>query len=161
MITIIVATSNNNVIGKDNDMLWRLSEDFKRFKRLTSGHCIIMGRKTFESLPGVLPNRLHVVITRNKEYKVPEGVVVKHSLDAAMEFCLNDANTFIIGGGEIYKQAMEFANFLELTRVDVNIEGDTYFPEINPSDWDKVYSQSVQKDEKNQHDFTFETYKRI
>ena len=106
-LTLIVAVSENDVIGKDNDLIWRLKNDLKRFKALTSGHCIIMGRKTFESFPKPLPNRTHIVITRQKDYKVPEGVIVVNSLEAAIEQTKNDSNPFVIGGGEIYKQALD------------------------------------------------------
>ena len=120
MITLIVAASDNNVIGKDNDLLWHLPNDFKRFKRLTSGHCIIMGRKTFESLPGILPKRTHVIITRQPNYKV-EGCVVVSSLEAAIKEALKiDDNPFVIGGGQIYKQALQIADRIELTRVPVS-----------------------------------------
>ena len=105
-LTLIVAVSENDVIGKDNDLIWHLKNDLKRFKALTSGHCIIMGRKTFESFPKPLPNRTHIVITRQQDYKAPDGVIVVNSLEAAIEKAKQDANPFIIGGGEIYKQGL-------------------------------------------------------
>ena len=104
-LTLIVAVSENNVIGKDNELVWRLKNDLKRFKELTSGHCIIMGRKTFESFPNPLPNRTHIVITRQADYKVPSGVIVVNNMDDALDAARNDQQPFIIGGGEIYKQA--------------------------------------------------------
>ena len=129
-LTIIVAAGEDNAIGKDNGLIWHLSNDLKRFKALTSGHHIIMGRKTYESFPRPLPNRTHVVITRQKDYKAHEGVIVVNSLDDALDASRSDDQPFIIGGGEIYKQAMSIADKIELTRVHANFEGDTFFPEI-------------------------------
>ena len=134
-ITLIVAASSNNAIGKDNDLLWRLSEDLKRFKKLTSGHAIIMGRKTFESLPKALPNRTNIVITRNQDYTAT-GAVVCSSIEEALEIAKEDEQPFIIGGGEIYKQAFPIADCLELTRVHKDYEGDTFFPEIDETLWE-------------------------
>ena len=112
-LTIIVAAGENNAIGKDNDLIWHLSDDLKRFKKLTNGHHIIMGRKTFESFPKPLPNRTHIVITRQENYKAPDGVIVVNSLTDAIDAAKNDNNPFIIGGGEIYKQAMSLADTLD------------------------------------------------
>lgn len=160
MLTIIVAAAENNAIGKDNDMLWHLSKDFKRFKKLTTGHPIIMGRKTFDSLPGMLPNRTHVIITRQKGF-TKEGCVIVHSLEEAIAYCKEDDRPFIIGGGEIYKQAMEIVDCLEITRVHETFEdADTYFPEIDTTEWELVDEDAHTKDEKHQFDFTFNTYKR-
>jgi dihydrofolate reductase len=108
-LTIIVAAGENNAIGKDNKLIWHLSDDLKRFKNLTNGHHIIMGRKTFESFPKPLPNRTHVVITRQSDYQVPNGVIVVNSLEDAIDAAKNDTRPYIIGGGEIYKQAMQLA----------------------------------------------------
>ena len=105
------------MIGKDNELIWHLKNDLKRFKELTSGHCIIMGRKTFESFPKPLPNRTHIVITRQQNYNVPEGVIVVNSLEAAIEQAKDDENPFIIGGGEIYKQSLAVVDTIEFTRV--------------------------------------------
>ena len=117
MITMIAAAGENNELGKDNGLLWHLPDDFKRFKKLTTGHYIIMGRKTFESFPKPLPNRIHLVITRNRDYK-KEGAVVVHSLDEALQQAKEDAQLFIIGGGEIYKKALPSSETIELTRVN-------------------------------------------
>src|SRR5210317_2606160 len=106
MITIIAATGENNELGKDNDLVWHLPDDFKRFKQLPTGHHMIMGRKTFESFPKPLPNRTHIVITRQQNYKVPEGVIVVQTLEDALDAAKNDKQPFVIGGGEIYKLAM-------------------------------------------------------
>ena len=116
-LTVIVAVSENQVIGKDNDLIWDLSIDLKRFKSLTSGHNMIMGRKTFESFPKPLPNRTHIVITRQKNYPVNDGVIVVNSIEEALKNIKNDDQPFIIGGGEIYKQALPYASVIELTRV--------------------------------------------
>ena len=132
MLTLIAATSTNNALGKDNQLVWHLPDDFKRFKTLTSGHFIIMGRKTFESFPKPLPNRTHVIITRQKDYQVPDGCIVVPSLEKAIAFCPKDEEVYIIGGGEIYKQSIDIADKVELTRVHTSVEADTFFPEINP-----------------------------
>lgn len=160
MVTIIVAAAKNNAIGKDNDLLWHLPIDFKRFKKLTTGHHIIMGRKTFESLPGMLPNRTHVIITRQKDYTQKNCVIV-HSLAEAIKYCHTDDQPFIIGGGEIYKQGMEIADCLEITRVHESFKNaDTYFPEIDLNQWELVNEECHQKDEKHKFDFSFQTFKR-
>ena len=156
-LTLIVAVSENNVIGKDNDLIWRLRNDLKRFKALTSGHCIIMGRKTFESLPKPLPNRTHIVITRQLNYKVPEGVKVVNSLEAAIEASKED---YVIGGGEIYKQGLGFVDLIELTKVHHNFEGDTFFPEIDVKIWEEINCVYNEKDDLHKYPFSFITYKR-
>nr|AOT83040.1 hypothetical protein [uncultured bacterium] len=159
-VTIIVAAAENDAIGKDNQLIWHLRDDLKRFKALTSGHHIIMGRKTFESFPKPLPNRTHVVITRQSDYKTPEGVIIVNSLKEAIEVSKNDNRPFIIGGGEIYKQAMSVADSIELTRVHDNFEADTFFPEIDESTWKETSNIFHSKDDKHKHEFTFFTYKR-
>ena len=128
MLTIIAATSKNNALGKDNQLVWHLPDDFKRFKTLTSGHHIIMGRKTFESFPRPLPNRTHIIITRQADYQVPEGCIVALGLQEAIAICPKNEEVFIIGGGEIYKQSIAIADKVELTRVHTTIEADTFFP---------------------------------
>lgn len=157
-ITIIVAAAENNAIGKDNKLIWHLSNDLKRFKSLTNGHHIIMGRKTFESFPKPLPNRTHVVITRQSDYKVPEGVKVVNSLDAAIEASKSDSQPFIIGGGEIYKQAMTIADKIELTRVHSTFEADAFFPEIDTSIWKETSNEFHKRDENHDYEFSFITY---
>lgn len=159
-LTIIVAAAENDAIGKHNKLIWHISDDLKRFKTLTSGHHIIMGRKTFESFPKPLPNRTHVVITRQANYEVPEGVIVVNSLDAAIEASKNDMQPHVIGGGEIYKQAILVANKIELTRVHESFPADTYFPKIDNSIWKETHAVFHKKDEKNEFDFTFLTYER-
>jgi dihydrofolate reductase len=160
MLTIIAAASENNALGKDNDLVWHLPNDFKRFKTLTSGHYIIMGRKTFESFPKPLPNRTHIIITRQKNYEVPEGCIVVENFEKAVEICPKDQETYIIGGGEIYKQTIHLANKIELTRVHTIVDADTFFPEIDANKWQLSFSEFHAKDEKHAFDFTFETYVR-
>jgi dihydrofolate reductase len=159
MITIIAAAGENNELGKDNDLVWHLPDDFKRFKQLTTNHHIIMGRKTFESFPKPLPNRTHVVITRNSEYK-KEGAIITNSMKSALEIARDDSEIFIIGGGEIYTLGLSFATKIELTRVHANFEVDTYFPDIPLEDWTLTNEVFHEKDERHQHAFTYQTYVR-
>jgi len=161
MITIIAAAAENNALGKDNQMIWHLPDDFKRFRALTTGHYIIMGRKTFESLPKLLPNRTHVIITRQQDYPVPEGCIRVNSLEEAIKACPQDETIFIIGGGEIYKQSMAIADTIELTRVQTAPEADAFFPEITPNEWQLVSEEFHPKDEKHAFDFRFLRYKRL
>jgi dihydrofolate reductase len=160
-LTIIVAAAENNAIGKGNQLIWHLGDDLKRFKALTSGHHIIMGRKTFESFPKPLPNRTHVVITRQTDYKVPLGVIVVNSLEDAIDASRGDKQPFIIGGGEIYKQALPIADKIELTRVHESFEADAFFPEINPKVWKETHNTFHQKDANHDYKFSFITYERI
>lgn len=158
-ITIIAAVSTNNALGKDNDLIWHLSNDLKRFKQLTKGHHVIMGRKTFESMPKALPGRVNVIITRQKEYK-PEGTITVHSLKEALEVSKNDLQPFIIGGGEIYTQALKVAHRIELTRVHAEFEADTFFPTIDSSVWKETYKEDHFKDSNHNYDFTFIQYNK-
>jgi dihydrofolate reductase len=159
-LTIIVAAGENDAIGKDNKLIWHLSNDLKRFKTLTNGHHIIMGRKTFESFSKPLPNRTHVVITRQNNYQVPEGVIVVNSLEDALNISKKDAQPFIIGGGDIYKQAMILADKIELTRVHQNFEADAFFPQIDSSIWEETSNTFHDKDGKHEYAFSFITYKK-
>jgi len=156
---MIAAAAENNALGKDNDLVWHLPDDFKRFKQLTTGHFIIMGRKTFESFPKLLPNRTHVIITRQKEYQ-PENTIVVNSLEKALLVSKDDEQPFIIGGGEIYTLGMEVADVIELTRVHGTVEADTFFPEIDESKWELVKEEFHPKDERHDFDFTYLTYHR-
>ena len=160
-ITVIVAVAENQVIGKDNNLIWDLSIDLKRFKALTSGHHMIMGRKTFESFPKPLPNRTHIVISRQKHYKVPKGVILVNSIEEAINSIKYDDRPYIIGGGEIYRQGLQYASIIELTRVHECFEGDTYFPIIDPKEWKEIKREYISKDENNKTDFSFITYRRI
>ncbi|MBC3758082.1 dihydrofolate reductase [Hyunsoonleella sp. SJ7] len=160
-LTIIAAAAENDAIGRGNQLIWDLSNDLKRFKSLTSGHHIIMGRKTFESFPKPLPNRTHVVITRQKDYKAPSGVIIVHSLEDAIDASRNDSQPFIIGGGQIYEQSMGIADKIELTRVHETFEADAFFPKIDTSVWKETENVFHQKDAEHDHDFSFITYERI
>ena len=160
LITIIVAAAENNIIGNDNKLIWHLSDDLKRFKELTKGHHVIMGRKTFESMPKALPNRTNVIITRKKDY-FAENAIVTNSLDEAIKLTIDDPQPFIIGGGEIYKIALNISDRIELTRVHHNFDGDTYFPEIDSKIWIEINRTEKKKDDKHNYDYTFITYEKI
>lgn len=157
MIIAIAAIGMNNELGKDNQLIWHLPNDFKRFKTLTTGHYIIMGRKTFESFPKPLPNRTHVIITRQKNYTA-ENCIVVDSLKKAIAICPKDEDVYVIGGGEIYKQSIEHIDKLEITRVYHSFEADTFFPEIDTAKWELVSEEFHPKDEKHAYDFCFQTY---
>lgn len=159
MIILIAAMAQNRALGKDNQLLWHLPDDFKRFKQLTSGHYIVMGRKTFESLPGKLPNRTHIIISRQTNYEI-EDCFTANSLEQALKMVPEGEDVFVIGGGEIYAQSLPMADIIELTRVHTEVEADTYFPEINLNQWQLTHSELHQKDEKHAFDFSFETYLR-
>lgn len=161
MTTLIAAASENNALGYKGELLWHLPKDFKRFKSLTTGHCIIMGRKTFETLPKLLPDRTHIIITRQADYQAG-GCIVVGSLAEALEKAHKiDENPYVIGGGEIYHLAMNVADKIELTRVHATFnDADAFFPSLSPQQWELVFSQRISADEKHAHDFTFETYAR-
>ena len=159
MIIMIAAAAENNALGKNNELVWHLPNDFKRFKNLTSGHHIIMGRKTFESFPKPLPNRTHIVITRQRNYK-PEGCTVVNSMEEAIQSCPQNENIFIIGGGEIYNLGLPYSDKIELTLVHHTFDADAFFPKINENDWQIINSDYQQKDEKHLFDFTYKTYIR-
>ena len=155
MVNIIAAISNNMVIGKDNALLWKLPEDLRRFKELTLGHSIIMGRKTFESIGRVLPDRRNIVVSRT-EYSAT-GVDVFESIEAAISSC--EGEVFIIGGSEIYKQTISLVDVMYLTHVDVFIEGDTYFPEFG-NEWIEVENELRILDDRNPYNMRFAKYER-
>ena len=158
-LTIIVAISENNAIGKNNQLLWHLPADLKHFKEITTGHTIIMGRKTYDSIGKPLPNRRSIVITRSNDLVI-EGVEVVNSLNEAIALCKPDQEAFIIGGSEIYKQAMPYASTIHLTKVHQQYEADAFFPEISPIDWREIDSVTYPADEKNKVAYTFSTLKR-
>ena len=161
MITIIAAIGKNNALGKNNQLLWKLPKDLKHFKALTENHPIVMGRKTFESIGKPLPNRTNIVVSR-KEKWFSEEILIVSKLKEAIKFAKKiDEDIFIIGGGEIYNQTMELADKLEITLVDDDFEADTFFPKIDLKIWQKVGEEFHEKDEKNNHNFYFQTYKRI
>ncbi|MBU5454283.1 dihydrofolate reductase [Caproiciproducens sp. MSJ-32] len=157
MLSIIVAKANNDVIGGDNKLLWHISKDLKRFKEITTGHTIIMGRKTFESLPKVLPNRKHIVITRDKNFKVDSDMVhIVNDISTVLEkFKDSDEEAFVIGGGEIYKSLLPYCKKIYLTRVYKNFEGDTIFPNLDLEDWNIINKSEIFTNEKDDLKFDF------
>lgn len=156
-ITIIAAIAENNALGKNNDLIWHLPADLKRFKKTTTGHHIIMGRNTFESIGKPLPNRTTVIITRNPDYKAA-GCIMVNSLEKALEIAKEDETPFIIGGAQIYKQAISIADKLDITEVHHSFEADVFFPEINKSSWKETNREYFTADEKNKFDYSFITY---
>lgn len=162
-ISIIVAVAENNVIGNNNSLIWHLPVDLKFFKSKTTGHNIIMGRNTFESMGGgrPLPNRITTIITRNTNYKAPEGCIVAYSLEEALQKISNDNEVFICGGAQIYEIAFPFATKMYITRVHKSFEGDTYFPEFDTKVWKLDSEEFYAKDERNAFDVTFLTYSKI
>ncbi|MBS7252870.1 dihydrofolate reductase [Flavobacterium branchiicola] len=159
MIIMIAAVAENNALGKNNELVWHLPNDFKRFKSLTTNHHIIMGRKTFESFPKPLPNRVHIVITRQSDYN-PEGCIVVDSIEKAIAMCPEDEDSYIIGGGEIYTLGLPYSDIIEITKVHHTFDADTFFPKINENEWLLVESEENFKDEKHLYDYTYETYIR-
>jgi len=149
------------VIGKDGQLPWRLSADLRRFKSLTMGHSLIMGRKTYDSLGRPLPGRTSIVISRQAALHLPPEVLVVHSLAEALYHVGHDDSPFVIGGGEIFAQALPLAERMHVTWVEAEIDGDTHFPEWNPHDWRLVAEERHFADAKNQYDYTFATYNRI
>ncbi|MGV1820862.1 dihydrofolate reductase [Agrobacterium sp. CG160-95] len=165
-ITIVVAVSGNGVIGRDLDMPWKLSTDLKRFKAMTMGKPLIMGRKTFLSVgERPLPGRPHIIVSRNADYR-PDGVDVVSSLEDALALGKSKAaelgvdEVFVAGGGEIYRQAMPFADQLSVTHVAVKLDGDTFFPEIDPAVFEKIEENAVPAGEKDNYPVLFTTYLR-
>jgi dihydrofolate reductase len=157
-LSLIVAIANNNVIGINNTLPWHLPEDLKRFRALTTGHHIIMGRKTYESLGRLLPGRTTVIVTRNKDYKL-EGALVAHSLEAAVDLCLNDDEAFVIGGAELYQDGLKLANKLYITEVDLDVAGDAFFPAIDQLLWQETSREAHTSAQGLP--FTYLTYKRV
>lgn len=155
-VSMIVAASENGVIGKDGDMPWQLSADLKNFKKITTGHTIIMGRKTWESINRLLPGRTTVIVTRQTDYQV-KGAIVVNSVEAALA-ATEDSSPFIVGGAEVYRLAFPVVSRMYMTRVHAEIDGDTYLPEIDFSSWERVDSVSYQADDKNSYDYTFEIW---
>jgi dihydrofolate reductase len=158
LVSIVVAISQNHAIGKDNKLLWYLPKDLKHFKEITTGHTVIMGRKTYQSVGKPLPNRRNIVITRQS--LTIEGCEVANSVEAALALCKDEAEVFIVGGAEIYMQALHLTDRIYLTLVHENFEGDTYFPEINTDLWKETERQYHKPDEKNLLPYSFITYER-
>ncbi|MEA5258240.1 dihydrofolate reductase [Arcicella aquatica] len=155
-LSIIVAVAENGVIGHNNQLIWRLPEDLKMFKRLTTGHPVIMGRKTFESIGKPLPNRTSIIITQNPEFQV-EGCITVHSLEDAIEAAseIEDNEAFIIGGAEIYRLSLPFTDKIYLTEVHHVFEGDTFFPELDKNVWEEVSRIDHETDEKHLYRYSF------
>ena len=162
MIAIIVAIGENNEIGYRNGLLWHLPADLKRFKELTTGHTVLMGRKTFESLPnGALPNRTNVVVSRNPDFSCPNCLVFP-SLDDALIKLSGEPEVYVIGGAQIYRQAMPCASTLYITQVHASFpEADSFFPEIDLARWSKKREETFPADAKNNYSFTFYEYEKI
>lgn len=161
MVTIIAAIAKNNALGKNNQLIWHLPADLKRFKKMTLNHVVIMGRKTFESLGKPLPNRTNILITRDKNYKA-EGCVVVNSLKEALETAAKeDENPFILGGAEIYKQALPFTDKLDVTFVHHQFDADVFFPKIDKKIWKETSREDFKADENNKYDYSFVTFERI
>jgi len=161
ILSSVVAASTNNIIGKDNQLLWRLPNDMKFFKNTTWGMPVVMGRKTFESLGKPLTGRTNIVITRKKDW-TPDGVKVVSNLDEAMSAAADaDAKeAFIIGGGEIYKQTMPLVHRIYITRVHAILQGDTSFPEIDEKEWELLSQLDFKADEKHKYDYCFQVWQR-
>ena len=159
MFTIIAAIANNNALGKNNKLIWHLPADLKRFKKTTTGHHIIMGRNTFESIGKPLPNRTTVIISRNADYKA-EGCIIVDSLEKALEIAKNDVTPFIIGGAQIYEQAISIADKLDITEVHHTFDADVFFPEIDKNIWKESSRELFKADEKNKFDYSFVSYSK-
>lgn len=161
MLSIIVAKAKNNIIGKDNKIIWHLPEDLKHFKNITTGHTIIMGRKTFESLGRVLPNRKHIIFSNNPSFNVNEqNVKVVHSLLEIQDLIEGKEEAFVIGGAMIYNFLMPYVKKMYVTEIDKEFEGDTFFPKIDDNMWKETSREKGIKDDKNNLDYYFVTYER-
>lgn len=161
MITIIAAIGQNNELGKNNDLIWHLPADLKRFKKVTSGHHIIMGRNTFESIGKPLPNRTTVIITRNDNY-FKEGCLIANSIEQALELAKGDDEIYIIGGAQIYQQAIasDLVDKLDITIVHESFDADVFFPEIDKTKWKETSREDFKADEKNKFDYSFVSYEK-
>ena len=161
MLSIIVAKAKNNVIGKNNELIWHLSEDLKRFKKLTTGHTIIMGRKTFQALGRVLPERKHIIFSQNPDFKVDDpNVEIVHSMLQIQEYIENDEENFVIGGAMIYNLLMPYVTKMYVTQIDKEFEGDAFFPKIDEEKWKEIERIPGIKDEENSLDYEFITYEK-
>jgi len=158
MLSLIVAVSDNYVIGNKNELPWKLSGDLKHFRATTTGHPVIMGRKTYESIGRLLPNRMNIIVTRNTNYKI-EGAEIVNSIEEARDI-VKDKEAFIIGGSNIYKQSMDIVDSLYITHVKAEIDGDAYFPQIDKNIWEEVSREDLKADEKNDYDYSFVKYIR-
>ena len=160
LLSAVVAAAENNAIGKDNQLLWHLPNDLRFFKRTTTGHTVVMGRKTYESVGKPLPNRRNIIITRQAGYTAP-GAEVVNSLAAALERCADEEEVFIVGGAEIYRQALPLLDRIYLTRVHAQPEGDTFFPELGGKDWQLVSEEKHPADDRHAYSYAFMIYERL
>ena len=161
MLSIIVAKSKNNVIGKDNSLLWHISDDLKRFKELTTGHTIIMGRKTFESIGKALPNRKNIVLTRNFDFNIEDqNVEIVYDVSELQKFKDSEEECFIIGGALIYNLTINMVDKLYVTEIDKDFEGDAFFPKIDEEKWRVVESVDGPQDDENDFTYRYVTYER-
>jgi dihydrofolate reductase len=158
-LSLIVAVSNNQVIGRNGDLPWRLSSDLKRFKRLTMGHHLLMGRKTYESIGRPLPGRTTVVLTRQVGLELA-GATIVHNIEEALVTCATDDETFVVGGAEIFQATLPWVQRMYVTHVHSDVEGDCYFPDIEWTAWHTVSRESFAADEKNEYPTSFVTYER-
>lgn len=162
MLSIVVAKAKNNIIGKDNKLLWHLSDDLKRFRALTEEHAIIMGRKTFESLGKVLPNRRHIVFSNNPDFKVnDENVEVVHSLLQIQEYIESEEEAFVIGGAMMYNFLMPYVSKMYVTEIEKEFEGDTFFPRIDDKKWKEISREKGPEDGENNFEYNYVVYQKI
>ncbi len=161
MLSIIVAKAKNNTIGKDNKLLWHIPDDLRRFKELTTNHNIIMGRKTFESIGKILPNRKHIIFSQNPDFKIDnENIEIVHSMLQIQQYIEDENENFVIGGAMIYNLLMPYVTKMYVTEIDKDFEGDTVFPRINPDIWQEVSREDGPKDEENDFKYQYVVYKR-
>ncbi|MBO4816306.1 MAG: dihydrofolate reductase [Clostridia bacterium] len=161
MLSIIVAIANKNVIGKDNKLIWHIPEDLKRFKSITSGHKMIMGRKTFESLGRILPNRKHIILCNDMEMDINnENVEVLDDISKLNKYIESEEECFVIGGATIYKLLMPYSNKMYITKIDQDFVGDVYFPEIKDEEWKAISEEPGLKNDQNPYDYKYITYIR-
>ena len=159
-ISLIASIGKNNELGFKNQLIWHLPDDLKNFKKITSGHTIVMGKKTYESIGKPLPNRNNIILARDYDYKA-DGCVVAHSIEEVLDLIKNEDETFIIGGGEIYKLFLPLANKLYLTQVNASLEADTYFPKFNLKEWKRTSCIEHGIDERHCYSFIINTYEKI
>ena len=161
IISLVVAAAENNAIGKNNQLLWHLPNDLRFFKNLTWGMIVVMGRKTYEAVDKPLPGRVNIVITRQQDWK-KEGTITSSDLNEALTIAeeTHFKEVFVIGGGEIYKQAMAVADKIYITRVHANLEGDAFFPVIDEKEWELTSNEDFKKDDKHKYDYCFQTWEK-
>ncbi len=162
MLSIIVAIAENNAIGKDNDLIWYISKDLKRFKKLTTGHTILMGRKTYESLPnGALPNRENIVITHDESLHYPKCTMLNSVERAIEKYAKSKDEIFVIGGGSIYEKLLPYTHKIYLTKVHESFDADIFFPQLNEKEWKVLHKENHKKSENNEYDYSFINLERV